>query len=111
MSRLAGISKDGRRNLFDNFLRSDKTRSSLFADAVKTTHASLRPGRSLDRTMNSLSKALPVALEEYWSNQGNDVDLWEWLKYGVVIGVTEALYGEDNPFQNSMLTGKLLCLL
>ncbi|KAL9057244.1 MAG: hypothetical protein Q9162_002448 [Coniocarpon cinnabarinum] len=103
MVRLAGVSNAGKQKLLDNALRSNKKSPSLFAEAIKTTHVLFRPGKSLDQMTSRLAKALPEALETHLANYGNEVDLWQWVKHAVTLGVTEALYGPMNPFRDAQV--------
>ncbi|KAI4110976.1 MAG: hypothetical protein LQ339_000978 [Xanthoria mediterranea] len=74
----------------------------LFEELTKMLHAGLANGKALDEAHAEATKYMQSALDRLVSMKGcTTVTLMEWLRYEITIATCNAIWGPENPINNT----------
>ncbi|KAF7502305.1 hypothetical protein GJ744_006148 [Endocarpon pusillum] len=97
-AKLAGLSKQAEMKLLDN-PQGEKGDHSLLWGAMMAIHQNMKPGKSLDQMNQDMARHLTTILRDLDAEDGETVDLWEWVMHKMTLVTTESIYGPLNPFR------------
>lgn len=78
-------------------LMEDDSYTGTFASAI---HPALTPGANLDAMNRQAAQAIACSLEKLQSDGGTITTLFEWVRDGIVLATSDAVYGPHNPFRD-----------
>lgn len=102
-ARLAGLSKTGTALMMSN-VQGENGEHGLFVDGLRFIIKVLKPGIALEEMNREMVRSVSTTIAEFDNgNNDNIVDLWEWVKHIMILAMTDATYGPQNPYRKPEL--------
>lgn len=69
----------------------------------KAIHPAVSPGNALDAMNRASVEVIAESLKDLYFGGSSSVRMFEWIRHEILSCTTKAVYGPQNPFQDSTI--------
>ena len=105
---LGGLSKQASAICAEN-ARGEKDQPSFAVEVLRSMHTTMAGKNLDDLTRQAIGRInQDVRILESRAASGESVNLWRWAQHATAMGISRAIYGPANPYEDPVIEKSLL---